>query len=197
MPHIRPSPHKQRLVDFTHNCATLIANTSKQSAILRQKIGRGDRAVKTLTFRWAHPIAAVAACAVLASCGLPQVGPNKRQIYAGSVQREGDAFVVAVNDRVTRATAVVPALGFSDAFKNAGTLGSDTIRAGDVLGITVYENVDDSLLGTEGAPATAGRSSGRRCWLHLYSLCGSDQSSGQLPRSDPPHHHQQIGRSDT
>ncbi|WP_051567194.1 polysaccharide biosynthesis/export family protein [Sulfitobacter guttiformis] len=90
----------------------------------------------------------------MASCGLPQVGPNKRQIYSGSVQREGDAFVVAVNDRVTRATAVVPALGFSSAFKNAGTLGSDTIRAGDVLGITVYENVDDSLLGTEGAPAT-------------------------------------------
>lgn len=110
--------------------------------------------MKTLNIRWAHPIAVIAACSVLASCGLPQVGPNKRQIFAGSVQREGDAFIVAVNDRVTRATAVVPALGFSDAFKNAGQLGSDTIRAGDVLGITVYENVDDSLLGTEGAPAT-------------------------------------------
>jgi polysaccharide export outer membrane protein len=91
---------------------------------------------------------------VLASCGLPQVGPNKRQIYSGSVQREGDAFVVAVNDRVTRATAVVPALGFSEAFKNAGKLGSDVIRPGDVLGITVYENVDDPLLGVEGTPAT-------------------------------------------
>ena len=110
--------------------------------------------MNTFGIRWAKPIAAIAACAVLASCGLPQVGPNKRQIYAGSVQREGDAFVVAVNDRVTRATAMVPALGFSDAFKNAGQLGSDTIRAGDVLGITVYENVDDSLLGVEGAPAT-------------------------------------------
>lgn len=109
--------------------------------------------MKTLNIRWAHPIAIVAACSVLASCGLPQVGPNKHQIYAGSVQREGDAFIVAVNDRVTRATAVVPALGFSAAFKNAGQIGSDTIRAGDVLGITVYENVDDSLLGTEGAPA--------------------------------------------
>lgn len=110
--------------------------------------------MKTLRIRWARPIAAVAACAVLASCGLPQVGPNKRQIYAGSVQREGDAFIVAVNDRVTRATAVVPALGFASSFTGAGQIGSDTIRAGDVLGITVYENVDDSLLGTEGAPAT-------------------------------------------
>lgn len=110
--------------------------------------------MKTLNIRWAHPIAVVAACSVLASCGLPQVGPNKRQIFSGSVQREGDAFIVSVNDRVSRATAVTPALGFSEAFKNAGTLGSDTISPGDVLGITVYENVDDSLLGTEGAPTT-------------------------------------------
>ncbi|MCX7560863.1 polysaccharide biosynthesis/export family protein [Sulfitobacter sp. F26204] len=110
--------------------------------------------MKSVYFRWARPIVTVAALAAVSSCGLPQVGPNKRQIFAGSVQKEGDAFVVSVNDRVTRATAVVPALGFSDAFKNAATLGSDTIRAGDVLGITVYENVDDPLLGVEGAPAT-------------------------------------------
>ncbi len=111
--------------------------------------------MKSLINRWARPTAVLAAVAVVASCGLPNVGPNKRQLYAGSVQKEGDAFVVSVNDRVTRATAVVPALGFSDAFKNAATLGSDTIRPGDVLGITVYENVDDPLLGVEGAPATA------------------------------------------
>jgi polysaccharide export outer membrane protein len=110
--------------------------------------------VKPVSFRWARPIAALAALAVLSTCGLPQVGPNKRQIYKGSVQQEGDAFIIAVNDRVTRATAVVPALGFSDSFKNAATLGSDTIQPGDVLGITVYENVDDPLLGVEGSPAT-------------------------------------------
>ncbi|WP_370400865.1 polysaccharide biosynthesis/export family protein [Sulfitobacter sp. JB4-11] len=110
--------------------------------------------MKSILTRWARPTAVLAAVAVVASCGLPHVGPNKRQIYAGSVQKEGDAFVISVNDRVTRATAVVPALGFSDGFKNAARLGSDTIRPGDVLGITVYENVDDPLLGVEGAPAT-------------------------------------------
>lgn len=110
--------------------------------------------MKSISFRWVRPIAAVTALAVLASCGLPQVGPNKRQIFKGSVQQEGDAFVVSVNDRVTRATAVVPALGFSESFKNAARIGSDTISAGDVLGITIYENVDDPLLGVEGSPAT-------------------------------------------
>ncbi|HEY9038631.1 MAG TPA: polysaccharide biosynthesis/export family protein [Roseovarius sp.] len=84
---------------------------------------------------------------VMASCSvLPQVGPNKRQIYSSSVQKSGDAFIVSVNDRVTRATGVQSALGFSDAFRNAGQLGSDTISAGDTLGLTIWENVDDGLL---------------------------------------------------
>lgn len=96
--------------------------------------------------KWARPIALVSALAVLASCGLPQAGPNKRQIFAGSVQQQGDSFVVTVNDRVTRATAITPALGFSEAFINAGQVGSDTIRPGDTLGLTIWENVDQGLL---------------------------------------------------
>ena len=90
--------------------------------------------------RWVRSVALLVAVSVLASCGLPRVGPTKREIFAGSVQREGDAFIVSVNDRVTRATAVVPALGFSDAFINASVLGSDTIRPGDTLGLTIWEN---------------------------------------------------------
>ncbi len=105
-------------------------------------------------FRWVRPIAAIAVFAVVASCGLPKVGPNKSEIYSGSVQQQGDAFVVAVNDRVTRATAVVPALGFSESFRNAGVVGSDTIQAGDVLGLTIWENVDDGLLAGEAQNAT-------------------------------------------
>ncbi len=107
------------------------------------------------TSRWARSIALVAVAIIVASCGiLPQVGPNKRQIYAGSVDRSGDAFIVSVNDRVTRATAVQPALGFSDAFRNAGQLGSDTIRPGDTLGLTIWENVDDGLLAGEATNQT-------------------------------------------
>jgi polysaccharide export outer membrane protein len=96
----------------------------------------------------------MAACLLAASCSLPKVGPNKREIFAGSVQREGDAFIVSVNDRVTRATAVVPALGFSQEFQNAGALTSDTIRPGDILGLTIWENVDDGLLAGETANST-------------------------------------------
>ena len=110
--------------------------------------------MKSVPFRWARPIAVLAAVAVMSSCGLPQVGPNTRQSYSGSVQREGDAFIVEVNDRVSRATAVTPALGFSQSFINAGQLGSDTISAGDTLGLTIWENVDDGLLANEATNAT-------------------------------------------
>jgi len=111
--------------------------------------------VNIQTSRWARAVAAMAISMVIASCSvLPQVGPSKKQIYAGSVQRSGDAFVVSVNDRVTRATAVQPALGFSDSFRNAGQLGSDTINAGDTLGLTIWENVDDGLLAGEATNQT-------------------------------------------
>lgn len=104
--------------------------------------------------RWARSVALLLAVSLVASCGLPRSGPNKREIYAGSVQREGDAFIVSVNDRVTRATGVVPALGFADSFKNAGVVGSDVIRPGDTLGLTIWENVDDGLLAGETSSST-------------------------------------------
>ena len=55
-------------------------------------------------------IALFSAMAVVSSCGLPRTGPTKSEIYAGSVLRKGDAFIVEVDDHVTRATAVRPAL---------------------------------------------------------------------------------------
>lgn len=104
--------------------------------------------------RWARTGALLAVMAIVSGCGLPRVGPTKNEIFAGSVLRQGDAFVVTVNDRVTRATAVQPALGFTEDFKNAGLLGSDTIRAGDTLGLTIWENVDDGLLAGETSKQT-------------------------------------------
>lgn len=105
--------------------------------------------------RWARPVAVVAAFSMVSACTLlPRTGPTKREIFAGSVQQQGDAFIVSVNDRVTRATSVTPALGFSQSFINASPVGSDTIRPGDTLGLTIWENVDDGLLAAEGANAT-------------------------------------------
>jgi len=98
------------------------------------------------TGKKARTLVLTALVIALSGCALPRPGPSKQEIFAGSVQREGDAFVVTVNDHVTRATAVRPALGFGAAFRSAGRIGSDTIRPGDVLGLVVYENIEDGLL---------------------------------------------------
>ncbi len=101
--------------------------------------------------RGAKVVALSLLCMGVAGCGLPRSGPNKSEIYKGSVLREGDAFVVQVNSRVTQATSVMPSFGFTDGFMKAGVIGSDVIAAGDKLSLTVYENVkDDPLLGNSG-----------------------------------------------
>ncbi len=108
----------------------------------------------SLTLRLSKGVALVVTLGLVASCGLPRSGPNKAEIFSGSVLREGDAFVLTVDDRVNAIAAVAPALGFSSAFLNAGALGSDTISAGDTLGLTIWENVEDGLLVPTGQNAT-------------------------------------------
>ena len=108
-----------------------------------------------LTTRGARYLVLVAVVGSLSACGLPRPGPNKKEIFAGSVQKQGDAFIVAVNSDVSRATALQPDLEFSGAFQNAGLVGSDDIRPGDRLGLTIWENVDDGLLASQGANSTA------------------------------------------
>lgn len=110
--------------------------------------------MKSFRLRLSKGVALIAALTLVASCGLPRSGPTKNEIFAGSVMEDGDAFVLLVDDRVNLVAGVTPALGFAAGFRDAGSLGSDTIRAGDVLGLTIWENVRDPLLVPEGQNAT-------------------------------------------
>jgi polysaccharide export outer membrane protein len=67
---------------------------------------------------------------------------------------QGDSFILTVDDRINRIASVAPALGFAEGFRTASQLGSDTINPGDVLGLTIWENVDDGLLVPQGQNAT-------------------------------------------
>ncbi|AUH34746.1 polysaccharide biosynthesis/export family protein [Paracoccus tegillarcae] len=96
----------------------------------------------------------LAAVCLLTACGLPRSGPNKNEIYAGAVERGGDAHVIYVNNHVTRTANFAPSYGFSSAFRSAGAVGADDIRSGDVLGIAIWENVDDGLLASLGSNST-------------------------------------------
>ncbi|HRO15581.1 MAG TPA: polysaccharide biosynthesis/export family protein [Paracoccus sp. (in: a-proteobacteria)] len=92
--------------------------------------------------------------AAAAGCALPRSGPSKREIFKGAVERGGDARIIYVNNHVVRATAYTPSYGFSSDFLGAGQVGADEIRPGDVLGLTIWENVDDGLLASMGQSNT-------------------------------------------
>lgn len=66
----------------------------------------------------------------------------------------GRSHVVNVDDRVIRAANFSPTYGFGRDFQSAGQVGADEVRPGDVLGLSIWENVDDGLLTSLGTSST-------------------------------------------
>lgn len=99
-------------------------------------------------------VAVIGAVVLVSACGLPRSGPTRGQIYSGSVEKGGSTHIVSVDPRVTRAANFTPAYGFGADFQRAGQVGADEVRAGDVLGLSIWENVDDGLLTSLGASST-------------------------------------------
>ena len=99
-------------------------------------------------------VALLGAALLVSACGLPRSGPTKGEILSGSVQKGGSSHVVDVDDRVNRAANYSPAYGFGSDFRNAGQVGADVVRPGDVLGLSIWENVDDGLLASLGQSST-------------------------------------------
>ncbi len=81
-----------------------------------------------------------------AACTPPRSGPSMDEIFAGSILREGDAYIIAVNRAVARTASQVPSMGFSRALQSGAILGGDTIQPGDVVTLNVFENVPEGLL---------------------------------------------------
>ncbi len=95
-------------------------------------------------------VPALAGAVLVSACSLPRSGPTRREIIAGTEQIGSNSFIVSVDDRVARAAAYMPPLGFGPGFLKAGLVGSDTISAGDTLSLTIYENVNEGLVATGG-----------------------------------------------
>lgn len=110
----------------------------------------------TVLFRLKTPVRLllIASMTLVSACALPRSGPNKSEIFDGAVERGGNTQVIYVNDHVTRAANFAPSYGFSNSFRSAGQVGADEIRAGDVLGLSIWENVDDGLLASLGSSST-------------------------------------------
>ncbi len=97
---------------------------------------------------------ALAATLVLAACALPRPGPSTKEIEAGARENGGEVYVVRVDPVIAAVTDAEPVLGFGSGFTNAGVASTDVINPGDVLSITVWENVDNGLLASVGQKVT-------------------------------------------
>ncbi|MGB0658606.1 MAG: polysaccharide biosynthesis/export family protein [Mangrovicoccus sp.] len=98
-------------------------------------------------------LAGLALFSLLTACALPRSGPTKEEVFDSSISRNGNTYVILANRGVARAANYTPPLGFTSSFQSAGLVGSDTIRAGDTLGLTIWENVDDGIITVRGTPA--------------------------------------------
>ena len=96
--------------------------------------------------------AALAALALVAlglgACTQPRPGPTQAEIFSGSVLREGDAFIVAVGNRVNQALNTPQARSLPDGLRRGQVLSGDHVRVGDTITVTIFENVPEGLLST-------------------------------------------------
>jgi len=97
--------------------------------------------------------AGLAAVLVLTGCALPRSGPSRGEIMAGA-RADAGVHILDVDDRVAQAARSVETLGFDSSFLNASATRADRISAGDMLSVTVWENVDNGLLASVGQKVT-------------------------------------------
>jgi len=89
----------------------------------------------------------------LGACAVPRSGPDYAEIIAPGPQ-DLPFHIVRVTPAVTAATRIDERLGFSSVFVKARTEDTATIAPGDVMAITVWENIDKGLLNPQGIGAT-------------------------------------------
>ena len=98
-------------------------------------------------------IAGLICLSIVMACELPRVGPTRAEIINDLNTNETN-LIVEVDAAVAQKSATIPALGFSNKFKSAAMLGSDTIQPGDTLGLTIWESVESSLLAAQNSNST-------------------------------------------
>lgn len=59
-------------------------------------------------------------------------------------------MIVEVDDHVNKMTTTELISGFDPHFKTNSKIGADMVNASDTLGLTIWKNVDDQLLGKLG-----------------------------------------------
>ncbi|MEM8790736.1 MAG: polysaccharide biosynthesis/export family protein [Pseudomonadota bacterium] len=96
------------------------------------------------------------AALTLAACGLPRNGPDLAEITARPAEGSGLAFeIVPISPAVVEITRPVETAGFSTRLATAAEEPTQLIAVGDVMAVTVWENIDQGLLNPDGVGSSA------------------------------------------
>lgn len=92
----------------------------------------------------------------LAACGLPRSGPNIAEISAPAPEGSGLSFeIVPASQAVVETTRPVETAGFAARLAEIREEPTQLIAVGDVMAITVWENIDQGLLNPDGIGSSA------------------------------------------
>lgn len=89
----------------------------------------------------------------LGACGLPRAGPDYGEVTAPA-PKDLPFDVVRIVPSVAAATRIDERSGFTASFTQTGAENTAAVAPGDVMAITVWENIDQGLLNPQGIGAT-------------------------------------------
>lgn len=93
-------------------------------------------------------------CAAMSACGLPRTGPYYEELTDQTAPADFGFHVMPLTPEIARVTRFDERSGFSVGFINRPAEAVYTLARGDVLAITVWENIDEGLLNPAGIGAT-------------------------------------------
>lgn len=97
--------------------------------------------------------ALMAASVALTGCTVPRLGPNVAEIAQAGPEEGGSIPVIPITRQVAEVTQLAQVNSVPNSFASGGAYDVNRIRPGDILGIAVYENVEEGLLSRGGAAA--------------------------------------------
>lgn len=113
------------------------------------------RARRTPAGRMTRLLLLATVAIIAAACALPRSGPTADEILSAEGATEHGFHIVSITPAIAQVVNRKEVLGFGPDLVSAGEISPDTIRPGDAVAITVWENVDTGLLAGVGQKVTA------------------------------------------
>ncbi len=117
----------------------------------------GDQCLPSNLVLMLRKLALLSLVGTVSACGLPRPGPTSQEVLASADALNPHVLAVPINKDVIRVAGTQSStndMTFPDSFLFTSKINAELIHEGDILNVTVWENIDDGLFGTINGPAT-------------------------------------------